>query len=260
MSSASWRALEAELDRWAEAGRQATFWWRDDDASDDVPALARLLEMAAQHDIPLAVAAIPTQLTGDAARRLSEAPQASVLQHGYAHVNHAPATEKKAEYWAGRPLDIMCAELAAGHAHLAAALAVLPVLVPPWNRIAPALIGHLAAIGLRGLSTYAPRAGAAPAPGLVQVNSHIDLIDWRGTRGFVGEEPALKLTCDHLHARRTERVDSEEPTGLLSHHRMHDEAAWDFLAAFAARVRGHPGVAWPAPPQLFGLSGTGGSP
>jgi hypothetical protein len=38
-----WRRLEAELDRWGDAGRAATFWWRDDDASDATPALETLL-------------------------------------------------------------------------------------------------------------------------------------------------------------------------------------------------------------------------
>lgn len=259
MSAASWRALEAELDRWAEAGREATFWWRDDDASDDDPALARLLELAAQHEVPLGVAAVPTLLTGDAARKLRETCHAFVLQHGHAHVNHAPPTEKKAEFGTGRPVDVMCTELTAGYRRLVKALPALPVLVPPWNRLAPALVGHLTEIGLRGLSTYGPRRACSPAPGLTQVNTHVDLIDWRGTRGFVGEETALELTCGHLAAKRSGHVDADEPTGLLSHHRVHEEAAWRFLAAFLERTSDHPAVAWPRPPDMFGLT-TNGDP
>ena len=30
---AGWPDLTAELDRWGEAGRTATLWWRDDDAT-----------------------------------------------------------------------------------------------------------------------------------------------------------------------------------------------------------------------------------
>ena len=32
---ADWTDLTEELDRWALAGRRATFWWRDDDAGPD---------------------------------------------------------------------------------------------------------------------------------------------------------------------------------------------------------------------------------
>ena len=28
----SWDALRTELDLWQDAGRDASFWWRDDDA------------------------------------------------------------------------------------------------------------------------------------------------------------------------------------------------------------------------------------
>lgn len=259
MSAANWRALETELDRWAEAGREATLWWRDDDASDDDPALARLLELANEHNVPLGVATVPALLTGDAARRLREARHAFVLQHGHAHVNHASPTEKKAEFGTGRPVDVMCAELTAGRRKLVDALPALPVLVPPWNRLAPALVGYLSEIGLHGLSTYGPRRSSSPAPGLIQVNTHVDLIDWRGTRGFVGEEAALALACGHLAARRSGRVDADEPTGLLSHHRVHQEAAWQFLAAFLERASDHPAVAWPRPPTLFALT-TNGDP
>ena len=90
MSGSAWRALARELDAWSDAGRPATFWWRDDDAGDDAPAFARLLSLAEQHHIPLSVAAIPQAVTGAAAARLCGAPDVAALQHGYAHINHAP--------------------------------------------------------------------------------------------------------------------------------------------------------------------------
>jgi hypothetical protein len=42
---------------------------------------------------------------------------------------------------------------------------VLPVLVPPWNRIAPGLVPALPEIGYRGLSTFGIRGGFRPYPG-----------------------------------------------------------------------------------------------
>ena len=39
MVSEDWAVLGDELARWREAGRSATFWWRDDDAVQRTPAL-----------------------------------------------------------------------------------------------------------------------------------------------------------------------------------------------------------------------------
>src|SRR5690606_39595463 len=51
-----WTALEAELDLWAEAGRVASFWWRDDDATDVTPPLERLLRLKDSTRTPLTLA------------------------------------------------------------------------------------------------------------------------------------------------------------------------------------------------------------
>ena len=44
MKTQPWQDLRDELDRWAEAGRTATLWWRDDDAVMPGPLLDRLAE------------------------------------------------------------------------------------------------------------------------------------------------------------------------------------------------------------------------
>ncbi len=38
---AAWNALVGELDVWVDEGRQASFWWRDDDAGRPGPAFER---------------------------------------------------------------------------------------------------------------------------------------------------------------------------------------------------------------------------
>lgn len=234
--------LDRELELWAQAGRRATFWWRDDDAGADSPALARLLDLAARHDAPLALAVVPLHLDRPGAARIAVAPGVAVLQHGLRHANRAGAGEKKCEFPDALPLDAMLAELDQGRAVLHAAFdgQALPILVPPWNRLAPAMIPALPSIGLSGISTYQPRRAAEAAPGVRQVNCHVDPIDWHGTRGFIGEQAALTLVADHLRARREGRVDAEEPTGLLTHHAVHDEAMWRFLDGLIARLTHHP--------------------
>lgn len=245
-----WRALDDELDRWAEQGLRATFWWRDDDAGEDTAALGRLLALAA--GVPLALAAVPRALTSDAARHIADTPGVAVLQHGFAHANHEPPTAKKAELGAARKPDDVLRELAAGRALLEARGArPLNVLVPPWNRIAPALLPALPGLLIAGISCYGARENAWAAPGLLQVNSHIDLIAWRGSRGFVGEDAALGLTLAHLGARRLGNADAAEPTGLLSHHADHDEATWRFIEAFIARTAAHRAVHWLSADAVF---------
>ena len=124
----------------------------------------------------------------------------------------------------------------------------LPVLVPPWNRIAPALVPALPEIGFRGLSTFGARARPEPVRGLHQVNTHVDLIDWRGHRGFVGAASALDLLVRALSAAR---ISDREPVGILSHHLAMDEGAWDFLMSVMGRVRTMPGLKISPAHELF---------
>jgi transposase len=240
----SWAALERELDTWQAAGRSATLWWRDDDAAARTPALDRLLGLAQRYGVRPALAVIPA---------LAEATLgglACLLQHGFAHCNHAAPGAKRSEFPETRPLALRLDDLAAGRARMAA-LDALPVLVPPWNRIGADLIEHLGALGFRGLTGYRARRALRPAAQLVQVNTHVDVIDWRGNRGFVGEPAALGLLVDHLAARRAGAVDADEPTGLLTHHLDHDDQTWAFVEHLLARATRHPAVRWAAPDQLF---------
>ena len=54
-----------------------------------------------------------------------------------------------------------------------------PVLVPPWNRIDAALLPRLAALGFRAVSVY----GEAQVGPIGLINTHVDIMDWTGTRG-----------------------------------------------------------------------------
>ncbi|MFQ5786221.1 MAG: polysaccharide deacetylase family protein, partial [Alphaproteobacteria bacterium] len=212
------------------------------------------LALAADSGAPLALAVVPATLDAAATTQIAAADGVAVLQHGYAHHNHAGADARKTELGPERPAAEALDELARGRRRLVAAFGqrALPVLVPPWNRIDAGIVAGLVGAGFRGLSTYAPRPDARPVPGLVQVNSHVDIIAWRTTRGFVGVETALGLALAHLRARRRGIVDDDEPTGLLSHHLVHDAAAWEFIAAFVETTRAHAGARWLGADQAFG--------
>jgi hypothetical protein len=254
MEFASWVDLESELDRWATAGTVATLWWRDDDAAAWTDALDRLFALA--QETPVALAVIPATAEAELARRLAAFPTAFVLQHGWAHRNHAPDGCKKSELGADRPLDERCAELTQGQARLKTFFGAqaLPALVPPWNRIGDDLLPHLPALGIAALSTMQSRAAVLAAPGLRVANVHVDLTDWRAGRSFIGEGLALAALVRHLRRRREVGVDRAEPTGILTHHLIQDVATSEFLARLLRQVRPHAGARFIAASQVFEAS------
>lgn len=249
--NAAWQALGAELQRWADAGREVAFWWRDDDATRADPALARLLDLAERARVPLALAVIPSGAEGGLFGAMGS--MVSVIQHGTDHANRAGAGAKKSEFpESAAPREAM-ARLLAARERLAglAGARLLPVLAPPWNRFDRALVPGLAGAGYRGLSQYGPRGAEWPAPGLRQVNTHVDIIDWHGGRGFAGEDVVLRKAQAHLAARRDGLADAAEPTGWLTHHACHDGAAWAFLERLFEFTRGKQAVRWKSAGELF---------
>ena len=246
----TWQALDEEAARWQEAGRTAQLWWRDDDAAGSGPALDRLLGLHRQTDTPLSLAVVPAHATPALANRLAAEPGVDLLQHGYAHLNHAAPGEKKAELGPHRPAMIVLGELGTGWLALERLFGgrALSVMVPPWNRIAPVLVPTLPEIGFSGLSTFGPRRRPRPVRGLLQINTHVDLIDWKSGRSFAGEAAVLgALVAALAHARTV----SDEPVGLLSHHLAMDGRAWDFLRSMWEKAPIMPGIRIQPAHELF---------
>jgi len=252
--NAAWHGLSEELARWRDAGRAVDFWWRDDDAARPDAALSRLLALAQKTSTPLALAVIPMQSGKETFENIGSS--VSIIQHGTDHRNRAAAGEKKTEFSASESPRAAVARLAAARQSLAtrARACFHPVLAPPWNRLPETLAPHLAAAGLRGLSRYGARAAALAAPGVAQVNTHVDLIAWRSGRGFAGDEACLSLAVQHLAAKRNGGADPGEATGWLSHHAVHDAAAWAFLERLFETTRRAPGVRWRSAQELFHVS------
>ena len=249
-----WAKLEAELDAWRAQGRRAAIWWRDDDAVEPTPALERLLDLAGKHRAPLMLAVIPARANMALAHRIAQAgPDALPVQHGYAHLNHAPADDKKWELGGHRPLPQVLEELARGRTRMDAlfADAWMPVLVPPWNRIAPQVTARLGDLGYTGLSAHTPRAAPLAAPGVQQVNTHVDIMRWQAPRGFLGGAAVLEALTAHLRARRDGLADPKEPSGILTHHLAHDDACWLFLDRLLGMLQADPAVDLVHPRQAF---------
>lgn len=268
MTDTFFQPLTDELDAWAALGREATLWWRDDDAADRGAALERLLHLQGTRAVPLGLAVVPMAATPALAAAVlatpaqntpdMAAPGVAVLQHGYAHRNHAPDTEKKIELGTHRRADHVIGELGMGWQRLEDLFGdrAVAALVPPWNRIAPYLVPILPEIGYSGLSAFTPRAKARPVARLTQVNTHADIMTWRPTRAFAGAAIATARIVEHLEVRRQRHVpDPDEPTGILTHHLVHDDAAWRYLDSLFACLNEHPAARWLTPHDLFGRAG-----
>ena len=247
-SEALWSDLAGELDSWAAAGRAARLWWRDDDATDATPELERLFELA--RDVPLGLAVIPAHARPELAARLASVTAVTVFQHGWAHTDHDMG-DKKNEYPPTRSAAAVLAELRAGRGRLAEMFGArfAPIFVPPWNRFAAAFVPLLAEAGMIGLSAMA-RSAPSPLPaGVAAIDADIDLVAWRGHRGFIGEGAALAVLLRELRARRTAE-NSAKPVGILTHHLVMDRPAAAFLERLCPLAREHNGARWTAPGAL----------
>jgi peptidoglycan/xylan/chitin deacetylase (PgdA/CDA1 family) len=227
------------LDLYADAGRTARLWLRDDDAVEPTQHLSRLLDISCRWNAPMTVAAIPVHATPELAEFLGKMPLISVAVHGWDHVNHAPASEKKQELGLHLGEVTVLSQLADGIKRINDLFGgnAVPLLVPPWNRISPELLPHLSGIGYEALSVFGPeRDHAIPR----MVNTHVDIIDWKGSRG--GRSPEL------LYAETTARLlagdAAETSLGILTHHLVHDDAAWQFLDDLFELTAGHSACRW----------------
>ncbi|MGL5116030.1 MAG: polysaccharide deacetylase family protein [Beijerinckiaceae bacterium] len=246
MSEAAWQPVAAELTFWREAGRAARVWLRDDDAIEPTPALWRLLQAAEAAGAPLLLAIIPMHATPALAAMLVDNPLLVPAMHGAWHRNHAPAGHKKEEMTTERGQATIYGELSAARTRLVSLFGpdAGRCYVPPWNRISPEIAALLPDIGFDSVSTYGPKTLLASAK-LRQINTHVDLMDWHG--GRVGHPPA-QIAVLLAAALARARQGGFGPVGVLAHHLVHDDVAWETLAGLIAFLRGRTDIGWIAPP------------
>ncbi|HEY4249981.1 MAG TPA: hypothetical protein VGM87_02215 [Roseomonas sp.] len=247
----AWALLRLELSLWRRHGQTPILWWRDDDARQDTPALRRLLDIAAEHGVPLLLAVVPDGGCTGLAALLHERPEVLVAQHGVTHVNRAPQGSPASEFPDPVAPDAIASAVNDGAVRLSCLPNRLPFLfVPPWNQVSPALLQGLRLAGMLQLSTCDGTRRAEA--GLERLDIHLDLLRWRGGPRFRGEGPMLWRFFRLLRARRHAGA-WMEPIGLLTHHLDHDAAAWDFLGRLL-RVSLRGGCCrWHSPADLLGV-------
>ncbi len=223
------------IDALDEASSPVRFWWRDDDAGRLEPTLAPLLDLAARHAAPLALAVVPAWLDPPSAGAITGQASVDVLQHGWAHENHAQAGKRKIELGGAEDMDRLLRHLAAGRDRLARAFGArfLPVMVPPWNRIERPIAKRLPSLGFEVLSAWHD-AEWCEMEELRRLDTHLDIVDWRQTRSV---RPLVALTSSLASLVRSR---PSGPIGILSHHVVMDALGFATLDRLLTVIMKHP--------------------
>lgn len=240
--SEDWHPLRRELAAWRTAGLTPHLWWRDDDAVMPTPALDRLEGLAAKLDVPVHLAVIPRDAGPALAERVAGSAHLVPVVHGWSHANHASPGAKKAEF--GQPRRTAAEDLTRGLKRLRTLFGVRlqPLFVPPWNRLDACFLPVLKEIGYEAVSIYGPADLGHILP---FVNTHLDPIDWHGTRGLVPSDTLIGTAVVQLQRQRRAAAPAGAfPFGLLSHHLVQDAALWTFCERFLAEMLSGGAVTW----------------
>lgn len=255
MTQDDMNTLLRELDAWQAEDRTAELWWRDDDAVEPTVALDRLIGLSNRFGVACGLAAVPARAGEPLRKTISDATDVWILQHGYAHTNHAPSGTGAWELGLHRPKSEVLEELRQGMLKFTQLFKgrFVPVLVPPWNRIDPELLFYLPVLGFRGLSASF-RKHRAELPGDLRVaDAHCDILHWKDKPHvrFAGAGKCVQLLVEHLKDKRLGRADETEPTCVLTHHLVMDEDAWKFMEDLFSLTTGHPAVQWVSPADIW---------
>jgi hypothetical protein len=256
--AADWDRLDRALAAYRDAhGTPARAWLRDDDAVAPSPALERLLAIAEGAGIPVSLAVIPASAEPALDDALRGRTDVAVLQHGWAHLDHAPPGQKSREFGPDRPLPVMAAEIAKGRRRLESFAGFVPIFVPPWNRIAPALAAELPGLGLPILSGYTNRREPEPIAGPAVLNTHLDPVAWHEGRGLGDTGDLVTRLAARLEKQADGRLPAAGPIGLLTHHLVHDEETFAFLGELLQFLTGRGLTQWLSGAMLLEEFGCG---
>jgi hypothetical protein len=211
--------LEKEINRLDSENKYMEIWWRDDDLEAPSHSLENMIAVSDNINLAPLLAVVPARASSQLVNLLNQC-NINIAMHGLNHYNYEPFTRKKAEFGSFRPIEAQWKDLEKGIGKLEQLFGdlFLKCFVPPWNRINNELTKTLPSFGISSLSTFSSRKEATPVPGLLQVNTHVDVIDWKEKRSFIGAELMADKIAGELQNCRTRAIDTLEPIGLLTHH------------------------------------------
>lgn len=240
--------LNHELAIWRRAWHVPVMWWRDDDTREPTWQLDRLLDV--RRELPLMLAVIPDVDLHPLANRLGAAENVEVAQHGIDHLNKLAPGGPRSEFLASATQQEISSAVAAGRARLVAAGLPPVTFVPPWNEPNDKLI---TAISEAKYDSYSIGIKGQARGGLKHIGAQVDILRWKGKPHFKGRRRVFDALRKQLEDRR-QRGAFDEPLGILTHHLVHDDAAWTFLDWFVAYA--HKRFDWRSASSLFGAPKT----
>ena len=156
-----------------------TVFFRDDDVGWGNAQLFAVLELFAEHGMPIDLAVIPQSLTPRLALQIATRVEQTgagigLHQHGFAHINHQ-ASGRKCEFGSERTKAAQHQDIALGQRLLREEFGALldPIFTPPWNRCTEETAQCLVDLGFQLLSRES-RATPFHLPGLAELPVSID--------------------------------------------------------------------------------------
>jgi len=243
VTAVDWGPLRHALAACRSEGIDVPFWWRDDDATHVTPALQKLAQLAERVVLPVHLAIIPAHASPDLPAACAEMLTIPVI-HGWSHTDHSGPDEKKNEFLTPRATATEDSAEALSRMRKLFTTDLRRMFVPPWNRISAEVVSVLSRQGYQAISTFGPRPASHAAPGLRQVNTHLDPIWWRGTRDLIDPDQLIGKASAHVTARIQGEEDQSEPFGILTHHLVHTPAIWSFVEEFVHEMLAGGATPW----------------
>jgi predicted glycosyltransferase len=228
VSSAAWLdALRKTLDA---SQTPIRFFFRNDDAGWEDISLFSLLDLFANHHIPLDLAVIPNAISQITAKRLSKVSTVSIHQHGYAHLNHEELG-RKCEFGASRSQAQQLADITAGKQRLLELFGpnIEPIFTPPWNRCTAITAACLREAGFMVLSRD-----------LTATPFHLqDLLELPVSVDWFAKRKKVPLPPDAIGELLAAAASSPAPVGVMLHHAIMNEEERERLGQLLKLLTSH---------------------
>lgn len=221
-----------------ESSAPCIVFFRADDIAVPGKQLARLMALFTTHRSPLCLAVVPAWLTHKRWHHLKTLGKKDPSlwcwhQHGWRHANHEQGGRKQ-EFGPGRSSIQIRADLCHGQERLQSIIgeSFFPVFTPPWNRCSIETLGQLKSNGFRAVSRSRGQLPVAPLD-LPDLSVNIDL--------HTRKEPGPASAWASLF-KDMEMAASRNYCGFMIHHRLMNDAAFDFLDALLGVLKTEKGI------------------
>ena len=245
-------ALRKELELWECTGVGCQLWWRDDDLTTVTPQLLRMQEVSERNNVPALLAVIPGQATSTLGNDTAHMGSFDFAQHGWLHQNHEANSRAKSEFGIGRSIDASVEDMRRGSRQMVELFGkrYINVFVPPWNHLSTELPPYMETLDYLGLSRHVDQEKILMPPSIVDVNTHIDILQW-ATRPSLQKPDVIIAQLAQLLCQQREGRAVESPIGILSHHRVMADDSWQFLDELFSFTGRYHCVNWIRPSELF---------